>query len=90
MTALSLYTAGSIGANAYLPDRSPTGKDSLEDLIKNLAARIVIDLDEMQAQTQQEMQKCAVQDDIKVEAHELFGQIEALKQRLLALSIAEQ
>ena len=86
MTALRLKPRRRISNNAYLPDRSQKGGDSLEDLIKNLVSGIIMNLEELQVQARKGMLKNAAQAEIREEAQELFKQIEALKQILLSLT----
>ena len=75
--------------NAYLPDRSRRGGDSLDDLMKNLAWHIVRNLDQLQAETNRGMLLHSDEEELREEAQILFAQIDALKQKLLKLTEQE-
>lgn len=82
-------TGSMFGNNAYLPDRSTKGGDSLDDLIKNLAWSVVRNLDQLQADTNSGMLLQTNEEELREEAQILFKQIDALKQKLLKLTEQE-
>ncbi len=74
------------GPNGYLPDHNNKGEDSLNDLIRNMVGSIIRNLDDLQNEAGRELFFHHAEEEIKEDAVVLFSQIEALKEKLLALT----
>lgn len=71
--------------NCYLPDRSPAGSDSMDDLIETLAASLIARLDDLECHQIMDRLMEIPDVELRQEARLLQEEIQQLKNRLYQL-----